>query len=99
MPEGSSSAAPVMRPGPRSAKNPRRRTGRKVAADRSPRAPFLKPCLSRVFSPTLFVVQLDGGPSTIVAGTQGLDYKPGTRILVQEQRTARLRVPTLRLRA
>src|SRR5438128_1167777 len=40
MPEGSSSAAPVIKPGPRSAKNPRRRAGRKVATERRPRAPF-----------------------------------------------------------
>src|SRR5881409_1958848 len=40
MPEGSSSAAPVIKPGPRSAKNPRRRAGRKVATERRPRSPF-----------------------------------------------------------
>src|SRR5690242_1610168 len=34
MPEGSSSAAPVVRPGPRSAKNSRVRAGRNVAAER-----------------------------------------------------------------
>src|SRR5262245_9777480 len=47
MPDGSSSAAPVISPGPRSAKNVQPRPGTMAAAVRSPSAPFFTPFLRR----------------------------------------------------
>src|SRR5262249_57688039 len=60
MPEGSSSAAPVVSPGPRSAKNVRRRAGRTPAAFRMVRAPFFTPFVTRVLAAAAREVALRG---------------------------------------
>src|SRR5438309_6923800 len=73
-----------MSPGPRSAKNPRRRRGRKLAAARTPRAPFLR----RTFGE---VPPLPGGDAVSQAiGT----LLPGTAGTVR--REARVGLPHLR---
>src|SRR5438445_9784418 len=87
MPEGSSSAAPVIKPGPRSAKNPRRRAGRKVATERRPRAPF--------FSRTLGDGRLAPPLPGAAALSQGmaLSFQAGHQAVLSWELLVRWRAP------
>ena len=59
-------------------------TGREVAGSV---VSLYKNQRSRVFSPTVFMVKLDNGPTVVVGGTAGLPYRLNARVLVQERRS------------